>query len=648
MDRYNNLNNTAPEVDPTKQKKPKIEKSDFDLSCMKYFKTIDGAIVPFDVFRVIPNSSYNIRYNIKAIMSNPYVRQLLSGKRAYVHVYHSNLSDLWEGAPEFFKKGRNFNTELQIPSLKATLKNTISGSNKNYYTLTAGSPACYMGLPVCVYNRAEGITPLDQIKPFITTNTNSVLSNYANFRFSCLPLVMYQQIYQAHYLNKNLINNNTDWLPQVENHFILPLEASGQYIARLSYDVDEAKDFSISDTEDFDWNSDLFVPRDVDSDNPTTKSNAPLLNVLRFRQFKGDMFTSGSPFPDLMRGDVPVMSFSDLTGTINWDSVLASTGEGLSTTFVGVGNNSEATSTYKKFMAGPIYESGGSLFINSNTENNALLKDALSKAVVNVQNQLSFNLNAIRALDIYTLLGERAARTDGTYNDYIKTMFGVNPNYHMHEPRYLGGFYLDFINSTIEQTSETSNTPLGTVSSRAISNGNGNIGKFSFNDHGYIMAVMDIVDETIYTGGVDRDWTDLNFEDQYLPLFNGLAPQSTRVQELYLSGVKATNESAFNYVERYSHLKSRRNKALGQMSLPAYDSNNNPIDLESCTYLHTRHFTSTPTFNNKFVTMTPKNIDMTPYSSVNDYPFLISAECYNDAILPLPFITVPSGLSIMA
>ena len=94
-DRYNNLNNTAPEVDPTKQHAPKVDKSDFDLSCCKYFKTIDGAIVPFDVFRVIPNSTYDIKYNIRAIMTNPYVKQLLSGKRAYVHVYHSNLSDLW-------------------------------------------------------------------------------------------------------------------------------------------------------------------------------------------------------------------------------------------------------------------------------------------------------------------------------------------------------------------------------------------------------------------------------------------------------------------------------------------------------------------------------------------------------------------------
>ena len=56
-DRYNNLNNTAPEVDPLKQKKPQIDKSDFDLGNAVYFKALDGMIIPFNIWRVIPNSS---------------------------------------------------------------------------------------------------------------------------------------------------------------------------------------------------------------------------------------------------------------------------------------------------------------------------------------------------------------------------------------------------------------------------------------------------------------------------------------------------------------------------------------------------------------------------------------------------------------
>lgn len=641
-DRYNNLNNTAPEVDPLKQKKPQIDKSDFDLGQALYFKALDGMIIPFWHLRVIPNSSIDLSIAIKAIMTNPYVKQLVSGKRAYIHVYHSNLSDLWEGAPELLKKGRDFNTKLKFPILRTNYVSSISGSNKSFAHLTAGSPAAYLGLPVQYYNRGtqqNPATPIDNIKPIDTSSSNlSQISTYSNLEVSCLPLVMYQQIYQAHYLNKNLINNNKDWLPQVENHFILPLEASGQAIAQINYDVTKAKSEILSSAESFDFNSEYFVPRDVTIDNPQTNSNKPFLNVMRFRQFKGDMFTAGSPFPDLMRGDVPVMSFADLTGTIDWSDVLSSTstpsGIVLGATTLGPG-------AIEGISAGTL---SGTTFTPVDSD----LGTILAKAVVNVQNQLSFNLNALRALDVYTLLGERAARTDGTYNNYIKTMFNVDPRYHMHEPRYLGGYYIDFVNSTIEQTSESNTTALGTVASRGIAQGNSHIGKFSFNDHGYLMAVLDIVDETIYTGGVDRDWTDLQFEDQYLPLFNGLAPQATRVQELYLSGVKATNEKPFNYVERYSHLKSRRNKALGQMSLPAYDSNNNPIDLESCSYMHTRRFTSVPTFNNLWATMTPKNIDMTPYTSTQDYPFLITAQTSIDAVLPLPYITVPSGLAIMA
>lgn len=654
-DRYNNLNNTAPEVDPLKQKKPQIDKSDFDLGNAVYFKALDGMVIPFNLWRVIPNSSIDLSISISAIMTNPYVKQLLSGKRAYVHVYHSNLSDLWEGAPELLKKGRDFKTKLTIP----TLNPVISANSVNYTTLVAGAPSSYLGLPVEKYDNTTNITPLDNIKPINKAKSGiKSIANYDNIAFSALPFVMYQQIYQAHYLNKNLINGNSDWLPQVENHFILPLESSGHSVAKLSYDDTEAVSNVANTTENFDFNSELFVPRDVDSDHVQTNSNKPFLNVMRFRQFKGDMFTSGSPFPDLMRGDVPVMSFADLTGTIDWSNVLANASDN-NTNLIGLASTGklgivQSQSSYAGLFLGSNNRLDGAQppnFTNTNhssTIQSTLLKTALDKAVVNVQNQLSFNLNALRALDVYTLLGERAARTDGTYNNFVKTMFNVDPRYHMHEPRYLGGFYLDFVNSTIEQTSESNTSPLGTVASRGISKGNGHIGKFSFNDHGYIMAVLDIVDETIYTNGIERDWTDLTFEDQYLPLFNGLAPQATRVQELFLTGVKADNESPFNYVERYSHLKSRRNKALGQMSLPAYDANNNPIDLESASYIHSRHFTSKPEFNNLWVSMTPKNIDMTPYTSTEDYPYLVTAVSNVDAVLPLPYITVPSGLAIMA
>lgn len=661
MDRYNNINNTAPEVDPLKQKSPRIDKSDFDLSQALYFKALDGMIIPFWHLRVIPNSSIDLSISINAIMTNPYVKQLLTGKRAYIHVYHSNLSDLWEGAPELLKKGRDFNTKLRIPTLERSVKHTVEGNTISYSTFTSGAPSSYLGLPIQYYSKGtvgSPRSPIDNIKPINHGGSESkvTITNYANFNVSCLPLVMYQQIYQAHYLNKNLINGNTDWLPQVENHFILPLEASGQSISKLSYDVTEAKNNNINSSENFDFNSEYFVPCDVDSTHVQTYSNKPFLNVMRFRQFKGDMFTSGSPFPDLLRGDVPVMSFSDLTGTIDWEKLFTAPADVPSPVsgsqlgyFKGNAGTEESPQLYDTLGTGRTYENSGvtAFWYDMNATDRANILNKLNQAVVHVQNQLSFNLNALRALDIYTLLGERAARTDGTYNNYIKTMFNVDPRYHMHEPRYLGGYYVDFVNSTVEQTSESNTTALGTVASRGIAKGNSHIGKFTFNDHGYLMAVLDIVDETVYTGGVERDWTDLEFEDQYLPLFNGLAPQATRVQELYLTGTKTINEEPFNYVERYSHLKSKQNRALGQMSLPAY-SGVNPVDLESASYMHTRHFTSKPEFNNLWVSMTPKNIDMTPYTSTEDYPFLITATTNVDAVLPLPYITVPSGLAIMA
>lgn len=628
-DRYSNLNGTAPETDPAKQKSVKVPKSDFNLSCAKYFKTIDGLIVPFHCIHVLPNSSHDLGVQIRAIMTNPYVKQLLTGKRGYVHAYHSNWSDIWEGATELIKKGRSFNVELEFPHFNKVLKK----GNKEYTTHVAGAPSSYLGLPVYKYDTSK--SPLENIKPIALDNANAkTINNYDNFEHNALQLAMFQQIYQSAFLNKNLVNNNTAWLPQVENHFVLPLEVSGKAVAQLSYDADQAQVNEVADDETFEFNSDYFVPTDKAPDAEISKSNKPFLNAPRFRQFKGDMFVSGSPFADLMRGDTPVMSFADLTGSINWDNVIAANGSPFSAAKGLLISNADTIG---------IGNPGGS----GSTQYATNLKTALDKAVVNVQNQLQFNLNSLRALDVYTLLGERAARTDGTYNSFIEAMFGVNPKMHSHEPRYLGGFYLDFVNNTIEQTSETGDTPLGTAVSRGVSNGNGHIGKFTFFDHGYIMFVLSIVDETVYTNGVSRDWTSLTFDEQYLPQFNNLAPQATLQQELFLTGNKAQNEEPFNFVERFSHLKSEQNHAVGQMSLPAYLKDGTPIDLESAAFIHSRKFFDKVEFNNKFVTMSIDNLDMSPYVSAEDYPYLVTALIQDEAVAPLPYITVPAGLTII-
>lgn len=627
-DRYSNLNGTAPETDPTKQKSVKVPKSDFNLSCAKYFKTIDGLIVPFHCIHVLPNSSHDLGVQIRAIMTNPYVKQLLTGKRGYVHAYHSNWSDIWEGATELIKKGRSFNVELEFPHFNKVIKK----GNKEYTTHVAGAPSSYLGLPVYKYDTSK--SPLENIKPIALDNTNAkTINNYDNFEHNALQLAMFQQIYQSAFLNKNLVNNNTAWLPQIENHFVLPLEVSGKAVAQLSYDADQAQVNEVDDNETFEFNSDYFVPTDKAPDAEISKSNKPFLNAPRFRQFKGDMFVSGSPFADLMRGDTPVMSFADLTGTINWDNVVS---------------RNKFPSSLDQY--GILVTPSSELTTNSSASGSPspdVIKATLNKAVVTVQNQLQFNLNSLRALDVYTLLGERAARTDGTYNSFIEAMFGVNPKMHSHEPRYLGGFYLDFVNNTIEQTSETGDTPLGTAVSRGVSNGNGHIGKFTFYDHGYIMFVLSIVDETVYTNGVSRDWTSLTFDEQYLPQFNNLAPQATLQQELFLTGNKAQNEEPFNFVERFSHLKSEQNHAVGQMSLPAYLKDGTPIDLESAAFIHSRKFFDKVEFNNKFVTMSIDNLDMSPYASAEDYPYLVTALIQDEAVAPLPYITVPAGLTIM-
>lgn len=601
-ERFTQLDNSNPIVDPLKSTKIDVPRSSFNYSRMVYMNGLFGALMPFDVIRTVPNEDYNISYDILAKLRNPLVRPLLTGCRIYVHTYYSRCSDLWEGANNFFTKGRSGQIQLELPYLKHVI--SYDGQQD---TFTPLAPSSYMGLPVCYYDSAKNA--LDAYKP-VTINAKNKIYSVPD-KINALPFVMYARIARDKYFPKNLLFKNTNIYPDNEEHFILPYSATE--VCTMDYNNPGNSNFVAQ--------LNLSIPK-----NDTEWKMC--LNTMYFRQFKGDEFNTGSPFKDLIRGDAPTINIADINTSVNADDLVNSPSSypddpNTHALYVSTGGGTSAT----------LY--GGSDISDT------LIKDTFEKLKIDATVNGSLNLNDFRALEAYTIFMERNARTDGDYNSLIKAQFGYDPKVKNKEAIYIGGTYQDMVFSDVTQVSQSTNdSPLGSRAGQGISASSGYIGKFHSPDYGYIMSIMSIIPDTVYTQGTERMWTELEQNSQYFPILNNLSPEPILNKQLFSDG--QNDDDIFAWTERFQSYKVRSNKALNFLSLPSEKA------IYDTSQIMARRFNSLPTLSADFVTCSPDNVDMSPFSVTTEPPFDISIACRVDKVSPMPYVSVPGGLNARA
>lgn len=222
----------------------------------------------------------------------------------------------------------------------------------------------------------------------------------------------------------------------------------------------------------------------------------------------------------------------------------------------------------------------------------------------------------------------------------IKSMFGHNPNWHSHDCKYCGGSSQPIIFSEVVNTADTGNAPLGETAGRAISSSMNNTIHVHADDFGMFMTVLVLTQDEYYSQGLDKMFSRLENAEQYLPILNNLSPDATLNKELYISGDKTTDDDVFNYQERFSYYKSRRNQVSGLMSLPISKIG------DVGAYLFNRIFSSTPNFNYEFCLNVPTDNEKAVFSSTNQAEFCAVIGSQMKYIAPIPEDSRPSDMGI--
>lgn len=223
------------------------------------------------------------------------------------------------------------------------------------------------------------------------------------------------------------------------------------------------------------------------------------------RNWEQDCFTTALPTPQ--QGPAPIVGVSAL-GTA---SVMSSDGK-----------------VYKvKLHTG----NDGDTIVNF--EDNSELPQDVRESLVAASTQ-GFTINDFRSVNSLQRWLETNFRHGIKYRDQIRSHFGVDIKFdELDMPEFLGGVS-QFINiDQINQTTETSTSPLGAFAGQgsAIGNQKHTIKRY-FDEHGFVMGIISISPTPVYSQQLPKLFTKTGNLDYFFPEFGHIGFQPVPLREI--------------------------------------------------------------------------------------------------------------------
>lgn len=676
---FNSLDNTNKSDLLQASENPQVKRSVLPYGRTNAFTFNEGAIVPLDYFPIIPGDSIDLNFNAVISCLNPFKDKMFSGMKLSIHAYYQKYEHEWTGWKNYATEGRRGNQTLSLPffipnsddirlhydgyrvqftsggipkdigvnfcnvgSLSAYLVNFATtrvnnGSSSNLVTVNS----------VTVPASSIGLGPSSQVnRSFYSLNYDrdsqdplyEALYGTGLYNLSAIPFSIYQRIYRDFYLNKNLCKDNPLWFPDDEDDFVIPYVpsapgfASGQVNA-----IGRTPDEFMSNVYQVVPNNHSTILTFANRNSPnyaTQYADAPVLGALRYRQFDGDLFTTGLPF--LERGGTTKL----------WNTI-----QGLvQSYFSGVGNGAP-DGTVAKFPSNTVPNNGLQpsstipLTIPTSLQNYTTPYSFDSTQGKNSNNQILSNAygifttwNQIAELGVMQLWSRRNAQTDGDYNSLIRAHYGINPKSQDRRAQYLGGAIIRLNFDNVIQNSESGNTPLGTRVALASGSGSGSIGHYEFNDFGAILIVGSLIPDTFYTQGL-RPWFDAEEKSIDLPYpeFTSLPRASVPLKRVFFTG-SGQDLNLFNYNERFLEYKYRDNVLSGHLL--------DYKDLKWSAMSFARYMDTPPVFNNEFVTASPYNLRSNMYSVPSQPHWIMQFADSIRLVRALPYVNKEATLNM--
>lgn len=336
---------------------------------------------------------------------------------------------------------------------------------------------------------------------------------------------------------------------------------------------------------------------------------------LRKRAWAKDYFTSALPSPQA--GDdvlIPISSEVSSDGELRFDT----------RTLEGEGAPLDVQSAY----FGPITQIDEDNPLSDSQGNPAYYKSGL-KAV-----NSTATINDLRKAMALQRFKELAERGGTRYSEMVRNFFGAFlKDYWVDRPIFLGGQKQAVKVSEMFQTSQTNGTEaLGERAGIGHSYGFTKGVYLNAPCHGYLMGILSIRPEAVYTQGLERMWTRKSLFDFAFPQFANMGEQEIYQKELFVGADGDANNTVFGYTPRYAEYKTSKSYVSGEFRT-------------SLNYWHfAREFQNAPTLSSQFVMM--NNVPTRPFNVTDPLAEHIYVDLYNNiyARRRLPYFGSPSAI----
>lgn len=607
----------------------RVERSGHNLSQSRKFPAKVGYIYPFFCRKTLPSDSFKISTNILIKQLQPFlVPQMVS--------FTVNTAFYWVDYQLAFPQFEHFlinqrgqqNIELPYVHLSA-------------YDQTIGAPL----LPEIPDSSSVGTystTPLSlNLRTFL-----DITSHASNEKVDALPFWAYQTIYRDFYLNIDRLSDSeyASWFPSNPNDWKLK----------------PGENFGIGSLNIFE-NDGVYV----------YSGDFQYFDQIRVHNVRGDYFVNSYPTP--LRGDIPTLQVSSEVGALtadfsanlaeaNYDfrSVGAKTIE-----FGGAYNTDIAEGSYPILVestgegAAPLrYEKSSNLYglhtrlsdnaINLNVwnvinSNFALLNSAISRSgrislnnISNLSQSFAITSRQLRFLESLTRKREIDILMKPRLKNYLQTYFDVKnyQNDSLYQPVFIGSTTQQILINDINQTTATSDSPLGRQGATAMSLGSGYVGEYFCRNYGCLMGVMYILPDYDYEPAIPREWSERTPDDFYNPEFSHLSMQAILNKELFSSNDPEWNNQVLGYAGIYDNYRTSQNLVCGDLL------NSSMLDVQQFAQVRRFNNSNKPEITTAFLN-SASAFDASVFSVPSLPPFIAQCVTRVEAVRPIPEVATP-------
>lgn len=584
----------------------RVERSGHNLSQSRKFPAKVGYIYPFFCRKTLPSDSFKISTNILVKQLQPLlVPQMVS--------FTVNTAFYW------------VDYQLAFPHFEHFLINQRGQQN--------------IELP---YISESTLEP--RLSEISDSNLHHALRTYLDFsrkeireKVDALPFWSYKTIIRDYYLNIDRLSDSeySLWFPQDPNDWKLKAGAN-----TVIGSQDNGVNFSSLNVHNV--RGDYFVnsyptplrgdvPQLNVSNNPTdltatalftsltNQDTAPSVNLdntrLYFNETNGVSFTSAQP-TQVEPTNLGLYIKSD-NSTANYPNKLSANAKYSDNTLSRLG---QYTVQVKNYLESP-HNYRGELSLSNLSGLN------LSLSVSSRQLRLLESLTRKREIDI--LMKPRL-------KNYLQTYFGIKNyiNDSLYQPVFIGSTTQQILINDINQTTSTSDSPLGRQGATAMSLGSGYVGEYFCRNYGCLMGVMYILPDYDYEPALPREWTERTPDDFFNPEYAHLSMQGILNKELFNSDDDSWNNEVLGYGGIYDNYRTSTNLVSGDLL------NTSMLDVQQ--FAQVRRFTddNLPEITSSFLNSNSA-FDSSVFSVPDLPPFIAQCVTRIEAVRPIPEIATP-------